>query len=134
MIILDTHIWIWWIHKDKQLPPAAFDWIESIPPNRRFVSIVSCWEVAKLIAKRRLKLEQPLDEWINGATVGAGLRIFNLTPQICIEANFLPGDFHNDPADQMIVATTRVLGGSLATADGKILQYPHVPLAPMRFY
>ena len=38
----------------------------------------------------------------------------------------MPGEFHRDPADQIIVATARVYGCPLVTADGRILKYPHV--------
>jgi PIN domain nuclease of toxin-antitoxin system len=51
-----------------------------------------------------------------------------LTPRIAVESTQLPGSFHRDPADQIIVATARVYDCSLLTADGKILDYPHVKL------
>jgi PIN domain nuclease of toxin-antitoxin system len=40
----------------------------------------------------------------------------------------LPGEFHKDPADQIIVATARVHDAPLLTADERILKYPHVQL------
>ena len=39
----------------------------------------------------------------------------------------LPGEFHRDPADQIIVATARVHGCSLVTSDNKLLAYSFVP-------
>lgn len=42
----------------------------------------------------------------------------------------LPGDFHRDPADQIIVATARLLGCPVVTADEKIRAYPHVQVLP----
>jgi len=42
------------------------------------------------------------------------------------ESNHLPGEFHRDPADQIIVATARVQRLTLITADPRILAYPHV--------
>jgi PIN domain nuclease of toxin-antitoxin system len=38
----------------------------------------------------------------------------------------LPGEFHRDPVDQIIVATARFYDCPLLTSDGKILKYPHV--------
>jgi len=55
-----------------------------------------------------------------------GMQLLELTPQIAIESTKLPGSFHRDPADQIIVATARVYDISLLTADSRILQYPHV--------
>ena len=55
-----------------------------------------------------------------------GMQWLEFTPQIAIESTKLPGNFHRDPADQIIVATARVYDISLLTADSRILQYPHV--------
>ena len=51
-----------------------------------------------------------------------------MTPDIAIEANQLPGTFHRDPVDQILVATARILGIEMITADAKILSYQHVQL------
>lgn len=55
-----------------------------------------------------------------------GIRLIDLTPKIAIEATELPGDFHKDPADRLIVATARVHDCRLLTVDTQILNYPHV--------
>ncbi len=46
--------------------------------------------------------------------------------EIGIEAANLPGEFHKDPADRIIVATGRKFGAPVVTADEKIRAYPHV--------
>ncbi|MEA5470839.1 PIN domain-containing protein [Spirulina sp. 06S082] len=53
-----------------------------------------------------------------------------ISPMIAVESYTLPGEFHKDPADRIIVATARVYGCSLMTKDGNILAYPHVQLIP----
>ena len=55
-----------------------------------------------------------------------GIRFLDLTPQIAIESSQLPVGFHNDPVDQIIVATARVHNCQLLTVDAKILDYGHV--------
>jgi len=55
-----------------------------------------------------------------------GMRLIELTPQIAIESTKLPGSFHGDPADQIIVATARIHDVFLLTVDSKILKYEHV--------
>ncbi len=57
-----------------------------------------------------------------------GIRLLDLTPQIAIESTQLPGEFHRDPADQIIVATARIHDCLLLTVDDKIINYPHVKL------
>jgi len=57
-------------------------------------------------------------------------QLFPLTPEVAVESTYLPGTFHRDPADQIIVATARLLDCPLVTADSQIRSYPHVRLAP----
>ena len=90
------------------------------------VSAISCWEVAKLVELGRVALSCSLEEWLDQALSYPGVQLIALTPEIAIESTRLPGDFHRDPADQIIVATARVYGCSLVTSDEKILKYPHV--------
>ena len=64
--------------------------------------------------------------WLNSAIENSGLRVVELTPEIAMESCNLPGSFHKDPADRIIVATARIRNLTLLTKDGKILEYPHV--------
>jgi PIN domain nuclease of toxin-antitoxin system len=68
----------------------------------------------------------PLEEWMEQALAYPGVQLIELTPRIAIESTKLPGSFHRDPADQIIVATARVYDIPLLTADSRIVQYPHV--------
>lgn len=128
MIVLDTHIWVWWIHEDPQLTQRQKGWMQEHEELGLGVSAISCWEVAKLVEYHRLTLPCPVAEWIDQALAYPGMQLLHLTPRIAVESTQLPGSFHRDPADQIIVATARVYDCSLLTADGKILDYPHVKL------
>jgi PIN domain nuclease of toxin-antitoxin system len=130
MIVLDTHIWVWWVHGDDKLSPAHTAYIQAREPDGLGISAISCWEVAKLVENNRLGLPVPVGEWLNQALAYPGMRLLELTPQIAVESTQLPGTFHRDPADQIIVATARVYDCSLVTLDGKILAYQHVQVAP----
>jgi PIN domain nuclease of toxin-antitoxin system len=90
------------------------------------VSVISCWEVAKLVERNRLVLRCPVGEWIEQALAYPGIRLLYLTPRIATQSTQLPAPFHRDPADQIIVATARIRGCPLLTADKRILGYPHV--------
>ena len=90
------------------------------------VSAVSCWEIAKLVEYGRLPLIADLPEWFDTALGFPGVTLLPLTPEIAIEATSLPGDFHRDPADQIIVATARVNECPLVSTDRQIINYPHV--------
>jgi PIN domain nuclease of toxin-antitoxin system len=128
MIVLDTHIWVWWVDGSSQLTAQHQEWIEKYKPEGLGVSVISCWEVAKLVENGWLKLQCPVEEWIEQALAYPGVQLLHLTPRIVVESTQLPGSFHRDPADQIIVATARVYHRALLTADGKMLGYPHVKL------
>jgi PIN domain nuclease of toxin-antitoxin system len=130
MIVLDTHIWVWWVHDDPQLPLNYKAYIQSHETDGLGISIISCWEVAKLVEYGRLSLHIPTGDWINQALAYPGMRLIELTPRVAVESTQLPGSFHRDPADQMIVATARIYDAPLVTLDGRIRSYPHVRLAP----
>lgn len=130
MIVVDTHIWIWWVHDDANLPSSARVLLEASEQTGIGVSAISCWEVAKLVEYQRLILPCPPSDWLTQALAYPGVRLLDLSPRICVESTMLPGSFHRDPADQIIVATARVFDVPLVTVDAKILAYPHVRLAP----
>lgn len=124
MILLDTHIWVSWV--STLLSPRFQRIVEAHATAGLGVSVISCWEVAKKVRTGKLDLDQDLETWIPTALRYRGVRLLDLSPEIVTEANSLPGEFHRDPADQMIVATARVLDVPILTADAKILAYPHV--------
>ncbi len=126
MILLDTHIWVWWVDGSSELAPAQRKQIEAHEGTGLAVSVISCWEVAKLVERNRLELRRSVADWIGQALAYPGVRLLYLTPRIAVESCQLPGTFHRDPADQIIVATARIRGCPLLTADARILQYPHV--------
>ena len=130
MIILDTHIWIWWVHDDFQLLPDYRDYIQEHEADGLGISAISCWEVAKLVEINRLNLPSPVSEWLTQALAYPGIRLLDLSPQVAVESTQLPGVFHRDPSDQIIVATARLFQCPLVTMDGKIRAYAHVQVAP----
>ena len=126
MILLDTHFWVWWIDDNQQLADRQWRIIQDNVRNGLGISVISCWEVAKLVEYGRLELRCSIEEWMEQAVAYPGMQLLELTPRIAIESTKLPGSFHRDPADQIIVATARVHDIPLLTADSRILQYPHV--------
>ena len=126
MILLDTHIWVWWVDENAQLSQVHAQLIQDNESEGLGVSAISCWEVAKLVERGRLQLACSIEKWMEHAIAHPGIQVLPLTPQIAIESTKLPASFHRDPADQIIVATARAHDLSLLTADRRILDYPHV--------
>ena len=123
--VLDTHVWIWMLEGVKsELSIATVSKIEDAGGRAELaISAISVWELAMLEAKGRITLSRSIDEWIRAALTAPGLRLVDLTPEIALESTRLPGTPHGDPSDRMIIATARVLGGTLVTCDDQILSY-----------
>lgn len=130
MIVLDTHVWIWWVHNDPLLPADVAQVVAAHEATGLGVSAISCWEVAKLVEYNRITLPLPISDWMTKALSHSGIMLLEFSPEIAIGSTQLPQPFHKDPGDQIIVATARVHNVPLVTCDGKIRAYKHVQLLP----
>ena len=124
-ILLDTHVWVWSQESPKQLGPTAQSAVAD-EDNALFVSPVSSLEIARLVRGGRLTLAGRLQTWVTESLCALLADTVPLTHEIAITAYDLPGKFHRDPADRMLVATAMVHDLTLVTADERILAYPHV--------
>ncbi|MEH2085924.1 type II toxin-antitoxin system VapC family toxin [Nostoc sp.] len=127
MILLDTHIWLWWLHTPEQLSERGRTLL-TIGENQNalIVSAISVWEIAVKHSSGKLPLPLPVNEWFALAKTRPGITIEPLDPLDAIASTQLPGDFHKDPADRIIVAIAYRRNIELMTCDQKILNYPHV--------
>ena len=119
--LLDTHAWIWWIEQDARLGAKEIAALDALPVDRRpFLCDISLWEVATLVELGRLVLDVPLDEWLDAAAHPRSVRLLAVSPRIAAEVARLPDTFHRDPADRIIVATSRAQHIPLLTHDDRI--------------
>ena len=122
--VLDTHTFIWLMQGSKELSAKIIKTIESYGHDQGlYLSFISLWEIAMLEQRGRIVLHQPCLQWLEEALEVPGLLIENISPLIAVESTQLPGEFHGDPADRLIIATTRALQATLITRDTKILSY-----------
>ena len=128
MIVLDTHTLLWWASGDKvKLSPAAIQAIEGqLTAGKIVVSSISAWELAVLVSKGRIALSMDVEAWLKVAAEIPSVSFVPVDNEIAVKSVELPGEFHKDPADRLIVATARMLAAPLVTADDKIRAYPHV--------
>lgn len=108
------------------LPTAQREAIRNSETSGLLVSAIFVWEIAKGVELGRIALPQEIDEWTRQALAYPGVALVPISPQIAIESTQLPGSFHKDPADQIIVATARILTVPLLTLDRLILEYDGV--------
>jgi PIN domain nuclease of toxin-antitoxin system len=127
VILLDTHTWLWWLHTPEKLSEQARNrLILSENQNDLLVSAISVWEIAVKHHLGKLPLPLAVNEWFALAKTRPGITIEPLNPLDAIASAQLPGDFHKDPADRILVAIARRYDIELVTCDQKILSYPHV--------
>ena len=124
-LLLDTHVWVWLMAGDSlRIGPRTRRTIAAAADTGRTrVSPISAWEVGMLGAKGRLQFAVPHREWVARASSAPGISVIALTPDIAVESSFLPGRFHGDPADRLLVATARMAHAVLVTADQAILDF-----------
>ena len=128
MAVLDTHILVWWVNGDNALSTKAKKTItDTLDQGGEIViSSISAWEISMLIQKGRLLLTVDVESWLDQVAQIDGVMFYPVDNEIALKSVSLPGNFHRDPADRMIVATARKLALPLITTDEKILRYRHV--------
>lgn len=119
MIILDTHIWIWWVNGDDVLGTGRKELINAAQAVA--VSAISCFEVSWLERHNRIDLPYSRTVWFEKALEGSDILLMPITPEIASMAVDLP-EHHSDPQDRIIIATALVHNGSLMSLDSK---FPH---------
>ena len=127
MIVLDTHVLVWWVSADPLLSKKAKAAIEhEIDGGEIVVSSISAWEIAMLVQREKLLLSMSVARWLSSVAQIETLRFHPVDTEVPVNSADLPGMFHKNPADRMIVATARMLNASLITRDEKIRAYEHV--------
>lgn len=129
-LLLDTHIWIWNYTAPEKLTSEVARELTSLD-NERYLSPVSIWEVAILLEKRRVNLNQDFGEWCKKSIQDLSLFEAPLNWEVAHELRFtLLG--HRDPADRFLVATAKVYDLTLVTADEQLLKTPELKVLPNR--
>lgn len=127
MIVLDTHVLIWWVDSPQKLSKRAQKAIDEAAEDKSIsVSSISTFEIYLLIKKGRLELATHPDAWMEKIESLPFVRFITVDNRIAALSVNLPDFPHQDPADRIIIATALNLGGKLVTSDEKILNYQKV--------
>lgn len=118
MILLDTHVLLWWQNGGDRLSKRARDAITS---TEVLVSPISMWEIAMLLDKGRIAVDRDPVVWSHDLLQSDGVGLAPLSATAALAAGFLPAvGFEGDPADAMLYATARELDIPLVTKDRNI--------------
>lgn len=123
-LLLDTCAIIWIANRAPISPEAreamGAAWQAGIGVS---VSPISAWELGLLMAKGRLPATKSAAAIFGDVLATAGIKVEALTPSVLIDASFLPGTLHKDPADRILITTARTLDLTLVTRDEAVLSY-----------
>ena len=130
-LLLDTHVWVWAIEDIRKLGSKTRRLLGDVNCPRA-VCAVSTLELARLVWAGDVLLQVPLQEWVEKSLAELRAESLPVTDPIAIEAYRLPEPFHRDPADRQLVACARLHQLTVATADERILNWPHVATVDAR--
>jgi PIN domain nuclease of toxin-antitoxin system len=123
-LVLDTHIFLWSVLQPSNLSEPTREVIALAQENNQLLlSAISLWEIAMLSFKKRVRIYEPIKDFLVSIADISGLMIKDISAEIAAESVLLAANFHGDPVDRLIVATTKVSGGILATRDEEILKW-----------
>ncbi|TVR19758.1 MAG: type II toxin-antitoxin system VapC family toxin [Balneolaceae bacterium] len=121
MVLLDTHIWLWWLLGDGNLILAEREALDKLASERNLaISWVSVWETEMLERKGRVSLLPGFQSWTEQATNPEFITVLPADIAVVLAQRNLPETFHGDPADRLIAATSILSGYPLATHDQRI--------------
>ena len=121
-LLLDTHVWVWTQEAPERIGARARRRIEKTD-DRLFVATISSLEISRLIHGGLIELDGALDQWVKASLEALQCSEIEMSRTAAIHAYTLPGKFHKDPADRILVATAREHQLTLVTADERILSY-----------
>lgn len=120
MILLDTHVWLWWLSDPGRLSAPAAERIDAAREDGVVaLSAISAWEAALLVRKGRLELRLPVRDVVAACERLPFFRLVPVDAALAVASVELDG-LHPDPADRMIVATARHEGLDLVTKDERL--------------
>jgi PIN domain nuclease of toxin-antitoxin system len=129
LILLDTHIWLWWLLGDGNLTNRERERLDEEAANHKLcISWVSVWETEMLDRKGRIHLLPDFESWVREALNPDFITTLPADIDLLIAQRELPENFHADPADRLIAATSILTGYELATHDSRIIESDICPI------
>lgn len=117
-VLLDTHIWLWFVFGDEHLPASLRRSVERAE-GRRWLSPVSVWELGLLRSRGRVSLDRDLRTWVLDAREAVPCLDAPLTQDVALRSHEV-ALAHRDPADRFLAATSISYGLTLVTVDDRL--------------
>ena len=125
MIVLDTHVLVWWVNGSPALPSRVQRELRAaLADGPARVSAISAFEIRTAVRRGRLDLGVPIEQWFGDLAALPELRFEPVSHEIALRAGSFDESVPGDPADRIIAATALCLAATLATADAKLRRFP----------
>lgn len=120
-LLLDTHVFLWWLRDDRRLGRRARQQIAS-PESRVLVSAASIWEIAIKSSIGKLRWPSASSPSLEDAISACGFEELAIEPRHAAAVRDLPS-LHGDPFDRILVSQASVEGLQIVTGDPQISRY-----------
>lgn len=124
VVLLDTHVVVWAIDGARRLSSPAAKALKAA--STRLLADISFREICHLARVGRIELDRDPAEWLEAALEELTLTVVPISPAIAARSTRIAQNFHGDPADQLIAATSIELDVPLITADELLRSSPAV--------
>jgi PIN domain nuclease of toxin-antitoxin system len=127
LIVLDTHVLVWWVNGSPALKARARREIQgAVARGPAQASTISAFEIRTAVRRGRLDLGIPVEQWLADLAALPELRFQPVTTEIAVLAGSFGKDAPGDPADRLIAATALALKAKLVTADARLREFPQL--------
>jgi PIN domain nuclease of toxin-antitoxin system len=127
VILLDTHVLIWYLTQPEKMSKAGARAVEAgFAGQGAGIVDLTLWEIAMFAHKKRVVFTRDVKEWLRDLRLLPHFRCLPVSASVAALSTQLPGRFHQDPVDRLLVATSIDQGVPLVTKDDRIRRYPHV--------
>ncbi len=120
-LLLDTHVFLWWVADDPNLTAAARAAIADVN-NECYLSLASCWEMAVKSSIGKLRLARPVGRFVSEQLAANGFPLLNIELRHAAKVEKLPFR-HRDPFDRLLIAQAITEKLTVVTADSVFADY-----------
>jgi PIN domain nuclease of toxin-antitoxin system len=121
-ILLDTHVFLWWVSERGARVSERAREILSDGATEAAMSIASVWELAIKAGSGRIDLPDAIERYVPDRLRHHGFELMSIDLAHALRAGALPR-IHGDPFDRMLIAQAQVEGLPIMTADPAISRY-----------
>jgi PIN domain nuclease of toxin-antitoxin system len=125
VIVVDTHVLLWWALDPDSLSDEARRLTDEMERHGGYASAISIWELGVKVKRRKLDLPISIEEFARRIERGGVVELLPVDTNTWLRSLWLPWE-HSDPADRVIVATALMKAVPLLTKDAAIHAFREV--------